>query len=229
MRFLRLFVAACIGVLLSYSHPIYAHSGAPNPCRYFWTDDEVRHFVTERGVGEPVIVLHGGWGADYTSVIGMIESHVDDYRFILYDQRGSLRSPAPANTIDMGRLLDDLEALRKELGLEKMTLLGHSMGSIPAYSYLIAYPENVKALILSAAGLPRQAGEILDETSLENLYARYEEFREERQALIRAERLKLGLVDAENPDELREGSTGRERTAFWRINYGIQSIHDPAL
>jgi proline iminopeptidase len=119
---------------------------------YFWTDDGVRHYAYDfgvaRGPGDTVIVLHGGWGAEHSYLVDPLWPLADRYRFVLYDQRGSLRSPAPDTTIRLDRLVADLEHLRAQLGLERMTLVAHSMGGALAYAYLARHPERVRGLVL---------------------------------------------------------------------------------
>src|SRR5687767_3721941 len=46
--------------------------------------------------------------------------------------------------------IEDLERLRKALSLEKMTLVGHSMGAILASAYATKYPNRIQRLILLA-------------------------------------------------------------------------------
>jgi proline iminopeptidase len=125
---------------------------------YFWTDDGVQHYAfdtgTAAGPGDTVIVLHGGWGAEHSYLVRPLSALGDRYRLVFYDQRGSLRSPAPDSTIRLLRLVDDLEHLRESLGLEQVTLVAHSMGGALAYAYLSRYPERVRGLVLIGAVHP---------------------------------------------------------------------------
>jgi pimeloyl-ACP methyl ester carboxylesterase len=74
---------------------------------------------------------------------------------VLYDQRGSLRSPAnPPAKITYANLIEDLDQLRQRLGLEKVTLMAHSMGNQLAYGYLSAHPDRVAGLVLVGPILP---------------------------------------------------------------------------
>ena len=114
---------------------------------------KLSHYIAEYGVeskpGNTVIVLHGGWGAEHSYLVPAIKPLADEYRFVLYDQRGSLRSPAvPPAKITYDALVEDLDQLRQRLGLEKVTLMAHSMGNMLAYGYLRAHPERVAGLVL---------------------------------------------------------------------------------
>ena len=75
---------------------------------------DVRLYVTELGSGPPVIFLHGGPGNDFNYFIDAARPHIDRYRFIFFDQRGSLLSPvgaAQTKSVTLAVLVDDLEAL----------------------------------------------------------------------------------------------------------------------
>jgi len=99
--------------------------------------------------GHPILFLHGGPGA------GIAPSHrrlfnPDRFHCILFDQRGCGQSRPFASIEDntTALLIDDIEALRQRLGLDKFILFGGSWGSTLALAYAIAYPEHVERLIL---------------------------------------------------------------------------------
>jgi pimeloyl-ACP methyl ester carboxylesterase len=67
------------------------------------------------------------------------------------DQRGSGRSAAPgASTYSLDATLNDIELLRQQLAVDKVTLIGHAWGGYLALLYALRYPERVEALILLA-------------------------------------------------------------------------------
>jgi proline iminopeptidase len=106
--------------------------------------------------GSPAVVLHGGPGSgclrEYRRFFD--PSH---YRIILFDQRGAGRSSplgsVYANTTD--KLVDDLEAIRRHLGIEQWLILGGSWGSTLALVYATTYPEHCLALVLRGLWLAR--------------------------------------------------------------------------
>ncbi|MDD4663044.1 MAG: alpha/beta hydrolase [Caldisericia bacterium] len=112
------------------------------------TEDRVNIFVREVGMGETFIVLHGGWGAEHSYMLDPLLSFQNQVHFVFYDQRGSLRSPCPVSKITLPRHVEDLERLRKELKLERLSLLCHSMGSYLGMQYAKQYPGKVKKLVL---------------------------------------------------------------------------------
>ena len=184
---------------------------------YLWTDDGVRLYVAELGEaaapGDTVVVLHGGFGAEHSYLLDAVRPHADTYRFVLYDQRGSLRSPAADSLITYERMVADLEDLRVELGLEQLTLLGHSMGSFLAGMYLARHPERVKGLVLTGPVLFTDSAEELLDVGADTaaVFAAHEAWRAQAEAHVAAERAEEGLD--------RDDLTGRERTAHWRIAF----------
>ena len=99
--------------------------------------------------GTPVVFLHGGPGSN-TNADHRRFFDPAFYRIVLMDQRGCGRSTpgggVRANTTS--HLLDDLERLRLELGVERWLLFGGSWGSTLALAYAEARPEAVSGLVL---------------------------------------------------------------------------------
>lgn len=120
----------------------------------FKTSDKVNIYVYEKGAGSPIIVIHGGWGAEHSYLIKPFEFLTDSHRLVFYDMRGSLRSrrfdtkPRPAFSVE--NHLSDLEELRRELKIEKVTLIAHSMGTFLAMDYLQKFGSHVEKVILIA-------------------------------------------------------------------------------
>lgn len=113
--------------------------------------DSVKLYIFEYGTGEDtIIVLHGGFGAEHRYLKDAFEGLYDRYHFVFYDQRGSLRSPCPADKISIDKHISDLEAIRIELGLNQLNLFGHSNGTTLANFYLKKYPDKVKGFIMTA-------------------------------------------------------------------------------
>jgi proline iminopeptidase len=108
--------------------------------------------------GKPVLFLHGGPGAG----AGVVHRRFFDpatWRVIIFDQRGAGRSKPlgslAANTTP--HLVEDIETLRKFLGLERILLFGGSWGSTLALAYAQAHPEAVMGTVLRGIFLGRAA------------------------------------------------------------------------
>lgn len=79
------------------------------------------------------------------------------YRIILLDQRGCGRSTPTGCLADntTADLVNDLELLRKALGLQRWLMLGGSWGVALSLAYAQAHPEKVLGLILRGVCLMR--------------------------------------------------------------------------
>lgn len=100
-------------------------------------------------LGAPVVFLHGGPGGGTTPKHRQFFDPVN-YRIILFDQRGSgLSTPKGElrnNTTEL--LVEDMERLRKHLGIEKWHIFGGSWGSTLGLCYAIAHPERCLSMAL---------------------------------------------------------------------------------
>ena len=101
------------------------------------------------GEGEPIVFVHGGPGMNHSYFIPHLNTLARDFKIVMYDQRASGKSAIPSpDSISLKYFADDLEAIRKSLGVEKLNLLGHSWGAIPVVYYGILYPDKVKSMVL---------------------------------------------------------------------------------
>jgi proline iminopeptidase len=107
--------------------------------------------------GKPVLFLHGGPGG------GTEPKHrrffdPDAWRIVLFDQRGCGKSTPHASLEEntTGHLVEDIERLRRHLGIERWTLFGGSWGSTLALAYAEAHPSRVTELVLRGIFLLRK-------------------------------------------------------------------------
>ncbi|MBI2281827.1 MAG: proline iminopeptidase-family hydrolase [Bacteroidetes bacterium] len=110
----------------------------------------VNHFIKKIGKGEPIVVLHGGPGLFHNYLVANFEKLAEKYQIIFYDQRGCGKTDFPKDTatITIQNFVEDLEAIRTHLKIEKMNLAGHSWGAILAINYAKQFPNNLNKLIL---------------------------------------------------------------------------------
>jgi proline iminopeptidase len=105
--------------------------------------------VEEEGKGIPVVLIHGGPGATHHYFHPSLSQAKDFARIIYYDQRGcGLSDYVNGGGYTIDQAVNDLEALRKELKIEKWILFGHSYGGLLAQCCAIKYPENIVGLVL---------------------------------------------------------------------------------
>jgi 3-oxoadipate enol-lactonase len=97
------------------------------------------------GSGPPVFLIHG-IGASRQGWDGLIAHLKQDFRCITYDLRGHGKSPLPAPPYRLEDLVEDLERLRAELGIESAHFAGHSLGGMIGPAYARRYPSRVRSL-----------------------------------------------------------------------------------
>ena len=107
-------------------------------------------YYEEFGNGKPLMIVHGGPGASHDYFLPYLLPLARYYRLIFIDERGSGKSERleDVKQYTVENMADDVEAVRKALGLGKMSLLGHSYGGVLAQAYALKYQENLSHLIL---------------------------------------------------------------------------------
>ena len=109
----------------------------------------VRIFERRIGSGSPAVVLHGGPGAHHDYLLPGFDALARDRELIYYDQRGGGQSPVPRETpVGWREHVADLEELRRQWGLERLTIIGYSWGGLLAQLYATEYPNQVGRLAL---------------------------------------------------------------------------------
>ena len=74
-------------------------------------DKDIRLYVKEFGYGDTLVVVHGGFGAEYSYLLDPLENLAKKYHLLFYDQRGSLRSPCPDSLITVYKHVEDIEVV----------------------------------------------------------------------------------------------------------------------
>src|SRR5215472_12180897 len=104
------------------------------------------------GQGPPLMIVHGGPGADHTYFLPWLLPLARTHRLIFIDERGSGRSQRLQDTsrYTVEAMADDVEDVRVALGLGQISLLGHSYGGVLAQAYALKYQQNLSHLILNS-------------------------------------------------------------------------------
>jgi len=109
---------------------------------------DVSLFFDVIGHGDPLLLMHGGPGADHWTLLPF-KQLADRFTLIFYDHRCNGRSTGAAVTsMTWENLAADADALRAQLGFERWTVLGHSFGGHVALEYALRYPDRLSNLIL---------------------------------------------------------------------------------
>jgi pimeloyl-ACP methyl ester carboxylesterase len=109
----------------------------------------------EVGKGEPLILLHGGFGS-----VEMFGPNVDllaaGRHVIGIDLQSHGRSPAVDRPMRFETMADDIAALIRSLGLERAAVMGFSLGGAVALRTAIQHPDVVERLVLVSTPFKRQ-------------------------------------------------------------------------
>ncbi|GAA0884410.1 alpha/beta fold hydrolase [Sphingobacterium siyangense subsp. cladoniae] len=122
---------------------------------YIETQDGVKLFAKSAGNGPVCIFVHGGpgaWSKSFEEMGGRgLEKRL---RMVYLDQRGCGRSEvSTSGNYSLDRMVEDIEAIRHALGVERIYLLAHSFGGVIAVNYAKKYPDHLFGLILANSTL----------------------------------------------------------------------------
>lgn len=137
------------------------------------------------GSGEPLVLIAGGPGYSHDYFHPWFSALAAKRRIIYFDAlgRGKSTHPKDAHVYTLARDVDDLEELRKALGLGTIDVLGHSYGGYVAQSYAIRYPKSVRHLILADTGFDFAAWQSLDKNADREIRNQFPEIWEKMQKL----------------------------------------------
>ncbi|MCS5570985.1 MAG: alpha/beta hydrolase, partial [Pseudomonadales bacterium] len=124
-----------------------------NNCRLYV--DVVGSGLTAEGpkmVERPVVfVLHGGPGADHSTMKPDFNPLAEVAQLVYYDHRGQGRSdPDKSDNWHLDQWADDLRGLIDTLGIETPIVLGLSFGGFVAQNYAVRHPDRLHKLILAS-------------------------------------------------------------------------------
>ncbi|MBL4620477.1 MAG: alpha/beta fold hydrolase [Marinicaulis sp.] len=127
--------------------PLLALHGAGE---YIETIHGKLYYETE-GSGPVVMLVAGGPGSGHASFHPWFSRLADDHTVIYFDNIGRGRSDRLVDNsmYTVERDAEDIEALRKALGIEQFALIGHSYGGMPALAYAAKYSNRLTRLVLS--------------------------------------------------------------------------------
>ena len=152
-------------LMIANSSSAVAVSGPRSPSmsyHHVWTPGLVYGNFTSHGVklmyetqgdgDEVIIVVHGGPGIPHEYFHPMLSNLSKYSKLVYFDRRADIQSRQhPEKMASVIEMADDIDALREALGLNRVTVLGHSFGGAIALNYALRYPANVKRLLLISA------------------------------------------------------------------------------
>src|SRR5437867_5462951 len=139
----------------------HARPAAPSGPGKTFTTAGVSIWYEIRGsaAARPLIMVNGGPGFDHTYVLcsDAWDTLARGRRVVFYDQRGNGRSGAlrKGQSCSLADQVADLDALRRQLGVDRLDLLGHSWGGYLVMAYAARHPEHVAHLIIADSAAPK--------------------------------------------------------------------------
>jgi pimeloyl-ACP methyl ester carboxylesterase len=114
--------------------------------------DDAEIYYETHGEGRPFLFNAATATCGELWKFHQVEDFRRDHRVIIFDQRGTGRSPVRSNDFSTPRLAADAAALLRHLDARDAIVLGHSNGGRVAQSLALDYPEFVGKLILASSG-----------------------------------------------------------------------------
>ena len=114
----------------------------------------VRIYYKTLGSGVPLLLLHGGPGADHSDFLPALQPMARHCQLVLIDERGSGRSERLKDPkgYTLTSMVQDIECVRRHLKLAQFVVLGHSFGGILAQAYAVRHPKRILGLVLAGTG-----------------------------------------------------------------------------
>jgi pimeloyl-ACP methyl ester carboxylesterase len=139
----RLFWIAC----LSLSAAIGGAANADSTKKTIRTEDGVNIVCDVRGNGDTALVFLHGWCGDREYWKHQADAFASEYRVVSLDQAGHGESGKDRKHWSVDSLAGDVEAVVKALALNRVILVGHSMGGPVALMAAKRMPGTVIAVI----------------------------------------------------------------------------------
>ncbi|CAN7713475.1 alpha/beta fold hydrolase [Mesorhizobium sp. LjNodule214] len=113
--------------------------------------DGLNYYYAIYGKGEPLLLLHGGLGT--TDMFAPILPKLAENRTVIaVDLQGHGRTALGDRPFGLEAMGDDMAAIVKALGYDKVDVLGYSLGGGVAFRMAVQHPETVRRLVLVSAG-----------------------------------------------------------------------------
>jgi 3-oxoadipate enol-lactonase len=123
-------------------------------------DDLTLHYTTH-GYGEPLLMIHGGWGLSVNGFHYQAKTLAHDFRMFVPDRRGYGKS---SHVIGFSadfhwQHADDLLKFLDALKIDRVRVWGHSDGAIISAIMAICAPDRVRALVFEGGHLYKRKTE----------------------------------------------------------------------
>jgi pimeloyl-ACP methyl ester carboxylesterase len=205
-----------------------------------WSAGRTWYGVAGGGDRTPLLCLHGGPGSTHHYFAPLLEL-ADERPVVLYDQLGCGGSPSDgAVDWSLGLFLEELDALRSALDLERVHLLGTSWGGMLALEHALARQDSLASLILSsslasAAEWAVEVKRLFDEIDIDDAAARETELEARHVFRGDPEREEMRMMRATRGPAVYEAMWGPNEWTVtgalegWDVRARLPELHVPTL
>lgn len=108
---------------------------------------DINMYYEMLGSGESLVMICDT-GSSLDSLRGTASHYTEDYKVVLFDNRGAGKSDKPDVPCTIDMMADDMAGMMSGIGIESAHIFGQSMGGMIAQSFAIRYPDRVRKLVL---------------------------------------------------------------------------------
>lgn len=181
----------------------------------YYTVNGAKLWVVIVGKGDPLIIIPGGPGNCHLPYRNLDSLTINsNIQVIYFDPFGRGKSDTAKNVKEytLERDVEDIEGLRKAMGLTKINLLGHSYGSLVSQGYAIKYPQNLSHLIIANGFHSNLMWQANDDNSNHEIKTNYPEVWDELMAIR-----KEGAVSSDE----------NHQSIYSKVPYGFLYAYNP--
>ena len=102
---------------------------------YLAMSDKTKIYYEDCGKGETILFVHG-LNSSHFDLKNFIDNFKENYRCVCYDHRGHGVSEKTSKHLNIKTLAQDMKTLIDYLNLEKIIVIGHSMGAATIFNYV---------------------------------------------------------------------------------------------
>ena len=110
--------------------------------------NDIEIYYEVHGEGPPLLLIQGYSGSSADWMPEIIQGFEDEFKVVIFDNRGTGRSGKPDIEYSTEVMADDAARLMESIGIKEAHVLGLSMGGAIAQEMAISHPERVRGLVL---------------------------------------------------------------------------------
>ena len=139
----------------TYNNTKIKNNMATDTLKAYASVNGLKMYYEIQGTGQPVIVLHGGFG-NTELYMPNVTALVKDYKVITVDMQGHGRTADIDRPLVPDSMANDIAALIKQLNLGKTNIVGYSLGGMVALRLAIQHPELLQKVVVISSPFKRK-------------------------------------------------------------------------